>query len=342
MRLLIITFILLSTLSVSAQFSLQGKLRTLHPLTIKVCDLKGTVITECEIKSNKEFKTKPVHIITDLYVIHFGEYTENLILTDNPLKLSGFLNDKNPESSTMNFDGIDLHLQYLDINARFFNGNRFLKTEFLKVVQSDKTILPVIRATLMHENENLVGKAFEPYKRVLDMISEEEREAQVIQFIMNEVAKRQHVAVGQPAPDFTFVDVDGNNVSLKDFRGKFVLLDFSASWCGGCRLEAKYLASIYDKIKGDDLIILTISLDNREKDWRRMVEEDKLPWLTLWDSEGFTKGNKPNKMQAAYGFYQIPFIVLIDKSGNLIARELRGENIKEAIEKARKTNNVLK
>lgn len=61
--------------------------------------------------------------------------------------------------------------------------------------------------------------------------------------------------------------------------GKFVLLDFSASWCGGCRLEAKKLVPIYDKLKGDDLAFISISLDNREKDWRRMVKEDQLPWV---------------------------------------------------------------
>ena len=66
-----------------------------------------------------------------------------------------------------------------------------------------------------------------------------------------------------------------------------------------------------------------------------MVKEDQLPWVTLWDSEGLTKGNKPNKVQAAYGFYQIPFLVLIDKDGKIIARDLRGEKVKEAIEKAR-------
>ena len=96
-------------------------------------------------------------------------------------------------------------------------------------------------------------------------------------------------------------------------------------------MEAKKLIPIYDKLKGDDLVFISISLDNWEKDWRRMVKEDQLPWVTLWDSEGFTKGNKPNKVQTAYGFYQIPFLVLIDKEGRVISTNARGGWLNEKL-----------
>ncbi len=71
-------------------------------------------------------------------------------------------------------------------------------------------------------------------------------------------------------------------------------------------------------------------------DWRKMLDEEKLPWVMLWDKEGFTIGNEPNVIQKAYGFYSIPFIVLIDKEGCILERYLRGEKVKEAILKARK------
>lgn len=323
------------TLNVSAQFSLKGELRTLRPLTIRVCDLDGNIVTECQVSSNKKFKTAPIHIQTDLYSVHFGDYAENLILTDSPLVLSGFFNADKPEESSMNFKGIDLHFAFLETNARFHDGARFLKDEFWKAVQQETSITPVVRAALIYMNRSSLGQAYEPFKATLDMIPENERESLVTQYLMDEVAKRQSVAIGKQAADFAFINIEGDTVRLSDFRGKLVLLDFSASWCGGCRLEAKYLASIYDELKGEDLVILSISLDNREEDWRHMVKEDKLPWLTLWDEEGFTKGNKPNKMQTAFGFYQIPFIVLIDKEGKILARDLRGDKVKEAIEKAR-------
>ncbi len=335
MKLLVSTLFMLLTLSVSAQFSLKGKLRTLRPLTIKVTDLAGKTVVECPVKSGEEFKTKTVHIKKDLYNVHFGEYSEMMILTDRPVILKGFLNEDRPEESSMEFDGIDLYMQYMDIMTKFrASGSR--RAVIQEAVEKDLVIDPVVRVSLMYQNKGFFELDYESYKRILDLIPENEREAQVVKYLVDEVARRQKFALGQQAYNFTFVDLDGKEVSLSDFKGKYVLLDFSASWCGGCRMEAKKLVSEYGELKGDDLVIITISMDNREKDWRRMVEEDKLPWVTLWNPEGFTKGNKQNVIQDAYGFYQIPFIVLIDKEGKIIARDLRGDKVKEAIEKARK------
>lgn len=336
MKLFVSTLFMLLTFSVSAQFSLKGKLRTLRPLTIKVTDLSGNTIVECSVKSGEEFKTKPVRIKKDLYNVHFGSYSEMMILTDSPVILKGFLNEDRPEESSIEFDGIDLYMQYMDIMAKFkASGSR--REEIQNPVKNDSALDPVVRVSLMYLNKIFFDLDYESYRQVLDMIPENERESRVVKYLVDEVARRRKFALGQQAYNFTFVGLDGNDVSLSDFKGKLVLLDFSASWCGGCRTEARKLVKEYDSMKGDDLVVITISMDNREKDWRRMVEEDKLPWVTLWNREGFTKGNKQNVIQDAYGFYQIPFIVLIDKEGKIIARDLRGDEVKKAIEKARKT-----
>ena len=86
----------------------------------------------------------------------------------------------------------------------------------------------------------------------------------------------------------------------------------------------KSLLPIYNELKGNDLEFISVSLDKREKDWKKMLAEEDLPWVMLWNQEGFTIGNEPNEIQKAYGFYGIPFIVLIDKEGRILARGLRG------------------
>lgn len=96
----------------------------------------------------------------------------------------------------------------------------------------------------------------------------------------------------------------------------------------------KSLLPIYNELKGTDLEFISVSLDSKEVDWRRMLKEEQLPWVMLWDEEGFH--DEPNEIQRAYGFYSIPFIVLIDRDGRVICRDLCGEKVREAILKARK------
>ena len=127
------------------------------------------------------------------------------------------------------------------------------------------------------------------------------------------------VTVGSMAPDITMPDVNGTNLSLSSFKGKYVLVDFWASWCGPCRAENPNVVAAYNKYKSKNFTILGVSLDKTKDAWVQAIKQDGLTWnhisdLKFWNSEAV----------ALYGFNGIPYNVLLDPSGKIIADNLRG------------------
>jgi peroxiredoxin len=130
--------------------------------------------------------------------------------------------------------------------------------------------------------------------------------------------------VGKEAPDFAMPDANGKEVKLSSFRGKYVLVDFWASWCGPCRQENPNLVNAYNQFRNKNFTVLGVSLDRPgQKDkWLQAIKDDKLAWTNISDLQFW---NSP--VVALYGFDGIPFNVLVDPQGKVIAQGLRGSQL---------------
>ena len=144
-------------------------------------------------------------------------------------------------------------------------------------------------------------------------------------------AESSKPGIGKPAPDITMPDVNGNNFSLSSLKGKYVLVDFWASWCGPCRKENPNVVAVYNKYKDKNFTVLGVSLDKTKDAWVKAIKEDNLTWTHISDLKFWESAAVP-----LYGFDGIPYNVLVDPNGIIIAKELRGAELEAKLEEVLK------
>ncbi|MBC7874107.1 MAG: TlpA family protein disulfide reductase [Ferruginibacter sp.] len=131
---------------------------------------------------------------------------------------------------------------------------------------------------------------------------------------------------GQLAIEIALPSVSGDTVHLSSLKGKIVLLDFWASWCGPCRVANRGLTKIYEKFRGKGFEIYSVSLDNEKDDWMKAIKKDKISWLQVIDPGGWE-----TPTASKWGIYALPTTYLIDREGRLIAMDLEGKDLEKAL-----------
>jgi len=142
-----------------------------------------------------------------------------------------------------------------------------------------------------------------------------------------EIEKLKRLAVGQFAPEIIAYTPTNKQVKLSDYRGKYTLVDFWASWCMPCRKESPNLVRLYHQYKGQGFDILGVSLDDNPGSWIRAVESDQLVWTNISDLKAWSSEVVPD-----YRIKAIPASVLVDPAGKILAKNLRGKELSDFLQ----------
>lgn len=303
------------------EFSLTGKTSGIENGTMLYLGIGNNTIDSTKIMDDTfVFKSKlpnsPLQVI--LRTKDFSQYrflwAENNPMTFDATK-TDFRNAKVTGSESENLS-FSLH-QKTDTLPR--NEMQKLEIEFVK--NNPNSIVSVSMLSLY---STTWGK--EQTKELYEQLSKENKDSEFGAEIAKYIKLNKEPKIGEQFADFEMEDQNGNLKKLSDIKGKVVLLEFWASWCGPCRQENPNLVKTYENFNPKGFEIFAVSLDEDKESWLKAIEKDSLNWKHVSDLKG-----RRNEASLIYGINGIPDNFLIGENGEIIGRNLRGEQLNQKL-----------
>lgn len=164
-------------------------------------------------------------------------------------------------------------------------------------------------------------------EKLYSELTAEVKKSPIGEYVGQQIDEGKRDPMGKVIADFEQEDQNGKMINIKSFRGKYVLIDFWASWCGPCRGENPNVVSAYNKYKSKNFTVLGISLDKSKSPWLEAIKKDGLTWIQLSDLKGWS-----NAVSQQFGITSIPQNFLIDPNGVVIGKNLRGAALEAKLE----------
>jgi len=307
------------------EFFLNGKTRSIENGTIIYLDnadsqtddlIDSTVIENNSFVFRTKLSKSPLHVVlrTKDYSHYRFLWLENKPMTFDATK-TDFLNATVKGSYEENL-GQNLRKEIENLSEE---EQRKKEIEFIK-----KHPNSIVSAETLSTYCTTFGK--KETKELFDQLSEENKTSKYGKIITAYLELNKEPKIGEQYVDFEMPDLNGKRLRLSDLKGKTIFLEFWASWCAPCRKENPKLVKTYKKFKSKGFEIFAISLDEGKDNWIKAIEKDSLNWYHVNDFKG-----QGNKASLIYGVEGIPDNFLIDESGIIVGRDLRGKELDEKL-----------